>query len=69
MAKKVKIESENTENSEASYKVKSDLSFIDGKRNYFIGDKNVVLIEGETISNEDYELFNDRAKEMLFEPV
>jgi len=43
------------------------MGFANGKRNYFVGDRNVLLIEGEIVDNDIYELFNDRAKEVFFE--
>jgi len=47
------------------YIVKKDLGF--KKRNYFIGNKNVLLIAGEGIDEDTYNLFNDYCKKTFFE--
>ncbi len=47
------------------YKVRKDLGF--EKRNYFIGNKNVLLVAGEGINEETYNLFNDYCKKTFFE--
>jgi hypothetical protein len=50
-------------------RVKKNLGFINGKRSFFEGGRNILLIEGGTVSREDYELFNDGAKEVLFDVI
>ena len=49
------------------YKVRSDLGFISGKRNFFIGNKNVLIVQGGYVSKEDYNLFDEASKKVFFE--
>lgn len=77
MAKKKEEINENLENKEQEvnenktskkskgHKVRTDLGF--EKRNYFIEGKNVLLIAGEEIDEETYNLFNDYCKKTFFE--
>jgi len=60
------IEEQKIEKKAKGYKVKK-LGFVNGKRNFVIDGKNILLIEGETVGKEDYELFTDDAKKILFE--
>lgn len=46
------------------YKVKIDCGF--KSRNYYINNRNVLLIAGEGIEEEDYNCFTDIAKEKYF---
>jgi len=52
-----------------SYKVKSNLGFVDGKRNFFVNEQNIQLLEGAEISSEIVDLFNERGKQMLFDKM
>ena len=59
------LEAVNTEVNQ--YKVRTDLGFISGKRNYYIGNKNVLIVQGGFVSEEDYNLFDEASKKVFFE--
>lgn len=59
------LEAVNTEVKQ--YKVRPDLGFISGKRNYYIGNKNVLIVQGGFVSEEDYNLFDEASKKVFFE--
>lgn len=61
------IEEKKIEKKGKTYKVKTGLGFENGKRSFFEDGRNILLIEGQTVSEEDYNIFNDRAKELFFE--
>ena len=44
--------------------VSKKLGFV--KRNYFIGDRNVLLVAGQEVDEETYNLFNDHCKKVFF---
>ena len=75
MAKKYEEKQESTEPIEEKkieetakvYKVKTGLGFENGKRSFFEDGRNILLVEGGIVSEEDYNIFNDRAKELFFE--
>ncbi len=60
-------ENEAIEPKKKGFKVKNNLGFENGKRSFFEGGRNILLIEGEIVSKEDYDLFSDRAQQLLFE--
>lgn len=59
------INEKKTSKKSKGHKVRKDLGF--EKRNYFIEGKNVLLIAGEEIDEETYNLFNDYCKKTFFE--
>jgi hypothetical protein len=61
------IEEKKIEKKAKAYRVKTGLGFENGKRSFFEDGRNILLIEGETVSEEDYNIFNERAKELFFE--
>jgi hypothetical protein len=61
------IEVKEVEKTEEGIKVKKELGFINGKRSFFEGGKNIIVIEGGTISKEDFDLFTEDAQKLLFE--
>lgn len=76
MAKKKEEVNENVEITEEinekktikkskGHKVRTDLGF--EKRNYFTGGKKILLIAGEEIDEEFYNLFDDYCKKTFFE--
>jgi len=58
---------EKVEKKEKGIKVKKGLGFLNGKRSFYEGGRNILLIEGETVSKEDFEAFTKEAQELLFE--
>jgi len=61
------IEEKKIEKKEKVYRVKTGLGFENGKRSFFEDGRNILLVEGGIVSEEDYNIFNDRAKELFFE--
>ena len=61
------IEEKKIEEKGKTYRVKTGLGFENGKRSFFEDGRNILLIEGEAVSEEDYNIFNERAKELFFE--
>lgn len=49
------------------YKVRTDLGFTNGKRNYFIDNVNYLLVEGEYVDETVYNLFDEYCKKVFFE--
>ena len=47
------------------FKVRKDLGF--EKRNYFIDGRNILLVAGESVDTETYNLFDDHCKKVFFE--
>jgi len=64
---KLEAEKAKTSSEEKKYKVKSakDLGF--EKRNYYIGNKNVLIAAGGEVDEVTYNAFSDKAKEKFFE--
>lgn len=54
-----------------NYRVKKDLGFKTGKRNYYCEtvNKNILLVEGEGVTDEVYGFFNSRAQELFFDKI
>jgi hypothetical protein len=65
----IELENEASEILEPTFKVKKNLGFENGVRSFFIDFRNIILFEGQPVSNEDYELFYKEAQEMLFEKI
>ena len=61
------IEEKKIEKKAKVHRVKTGLGFENGKRSFFEDGRNILLIEGEAVSEEDYNIFNERAKELFFE--
>lgn len=60
-----KVDEKKTSKKAKGFKVRKDLGF--EKRNYFIEGKKVLLIAGEEIDEETYNLFNDYCKKTFFD--
>ena len=73
MAKKKILTTTDKENGEKKapkvkmYKIKSEKQLGFEKRNYFIDNKNVLIVAGGEVDKETYDLFDDYAKDIFFE--
>ena len=65
-AEEIKAKRLEAENSEIKHKVKSEKDCGFKARNYYINNRNVLLVAGKGIEEDDYNRFSDAAKEKYF---
>ena len=65
-AEEAEAKKAEAENSEIKHKVKSEKDCGFKSRNYYINGRNVLLVAGEGIEEEDYNCFSQAAKEKYF---
>jgi hypothetical protein len=61
--KEVKTVAETVEGKK--FPVKEKLGFPTGKRNFYVGSKNILITEGGFISQEEYDLLSADAREIF----